>query len=120
MNKMLLLQTDYLTLDVSRDDYSYPESKEWSEFIWHNWQSELKLDFTVQCNWKIKRVRTVVKVVNEESGCSWSESVNWKYIENWEQIVAVFKVFSDLWYDVPSGDWLQEVIKKAMQTLFSS
>ena len=120
MNKMLLLQTDYLTVDAHREDYSCLTDPEWSEVVWSNWRSELQLSFTVQCNGKIKRVRITTRVVKDKDWCSWSTSVNWMSIENRYPIYTVFQTLSDLWYDIPLNEWVHPLIDKAMQTLFNS
>jgi hypothetical protein len=107
---MLLYQNDYVIIDVDKTEYTNIEqTKEFRELIF---------DFTVQCNWKIRRHRFSVSLCKDDNTASYI-SKNWRDIENYNIIYNSFRLLKDLWYDVPTDESLNPLIQKTMDSLIS-
>lgn len=102
---MLLIKTDYLTVDISRNDFDKTE-KYW----------RIYLVFTIQCNGRMRRSELQLPVVKWDMN-EWasSTSVDWWDLENFTLLYNHFQLLADLGYEVPQGTDLHVYVHKALQ-----
>lgn len=116
---MLVYKNDYITIDAEKVNmYVQPMQDviEWQSIEQERYcNTWLMFHFTVQCNWKIKRSSINVDISKHWENTASSNSVNWYYIINYDQLYLPLQLLSDLWYDVPTEMNANKIADKAMQ-----
>lgn len=113
MNKMLLLQTDYLTVDA------FPYSS-WTDHETWDKDIDMRLLFTIQCNGKIRRHDLIVPLSKLPEKSRSSISIWWMEIANYDVIYKSFEMLFNLWYDVPLHTDIHPLISKAMEYIINN
>ena len=110
--KMLIHQSDYITIDADRWCYYSTPVESLMNKDWGNDEKkdELRISITVQCNGKLKRVFSTFEVIKNET-----ESTAETTLRNWKEMYILRDTMKDLWYDIPDPT---QAIKKAIDTLF--
>lgn len=105
---MLLFQNDYLTIDAHETEiiFSLPEES----LI----EKRLRISFTIQCNWKIRRniLDLDLRWVNNQSK-EWCEAID---LKDYKPYYAAINLIKDLWYEIIEQP--NKLIDKALSALF--
>jgi hypothetical protein len=102
--KMLVYQTDYLTIDSRRNDCN------------GEWYSSLLLTITIQCNGKIRRSEHTLQVKNyNDTDMGSSERVEWRWLLEYS-VLQIFDLIRNMGYEV--ADWMK-IIKRALNQWYN-